>query len=75
MILVLAKAMMFSSISMVVGFAALGAGIMFGSYNIGFSRNPSEKDGLFSSTIMWFALIESFIFTALLLILVGIALL
>lgn len=54
-----------------IAFAALGSGILFGAYNLAVARNPEEKDGLFSNTIMWFALIESFVFTGLLVVLVG----
>jgi len=35
-----------------IAFAALGSGILFGAYNLAVARNPEEKDGLFSNTIM-----------------------
>lgn len=54
-----------------VGLAALGAGILFASYNVALARNPEEKDNLFSATIMWFAFIESFIFLGLAIIIAG----
>ena len=54
-----------------VSFAALGAGILFSSYNIALARNPEEKDNLFSGTIMWFAFIESFVFIGLAILAVG----
>lgn len=45
--------------------AALGTGILFAAYNLALSRNPEEGDSLFSSTLMGFAFIETFIFIAL----------
>nr|QWQ66180.1 ATP synthase F0 subunit 9 [Mitosporidium daphniae] len=39
--------------------AAIGAGIIFGSYIIGVSRNPSLKNELFSITLLGFALTEA----------------
>ena len=39
--------------------AATGAGIIFGSYILGVSRNPSLKNELFSITLLGFALTEA----------------
>lgn len=39
--------------------AAIGAGIIFGSYILGVSRNPSLKNELFSITLLGFALTEA----------------
>lgn len=35
-----------------VAFSALGAGVLFGAYNLAVARNPEEKDSLFANTIM-----------------------
>jgi len=67
MIVVKAFKMIVFSFSMLpVAFSALSVGILFSSYNIAVSRNPEEKDGLFSTTMMAFALIESFVFIGIL---------
>lgn len=49
-----------------ISFAALGAGILFGSYNLSIARNPEEKTTLFGNTMMWFAFLETFVFMGLL---------
>jgi len=49
-----------------VAFSALSVGILFAAFNIAVSRNPEERDGLFSTTMMAFALIESFVFIGIL---------
>ena len=49
-----------------VSFAALAVGVLFAAFNLAVSRNPEEKDYLFSNTMMAFALIESFVFMAIL---------
>jgi len=36
--------------------------ILFASFNIAVSRNPDEYDTLFSTTMMAFGLIETFVF-------------
>lgn len=45
-----------------LGLGALGTGILFASYNLAVSRNPEESEGLFNTTLMGYALIETFIF-------------
>ena len=45
-----------------LGLGALGTGLLFASYNIAVSRNPEEAEGLFNTTLMGYALIETFIF-------------
>ena len=42
--------------------AAIGTGILFGSYSVAVSRNPEETESLFNTTLMAFALIETFVF-------------
>jgi F0F1-type ATP synthase membrane subunit c/vacuolar-type H+-ATPase subunit K len=60
-----AKIGVFAFFMVVVGCAALATGNVFGSFLIAMSRNPAEKDGLFSNAMIGFVLIESFVFTAL----------
>jgi len=60
-----AKLMTFSFAMYPIAFAALSVGILFASYNIALARNPEEQENLFSTTMMAFALIETFVFMAL----------
>lgn len=60
-----AKIITFSFAMYPVAFAALSVGILFASYNIALSRNPEESDSLFSTTMMAFALVETFVFMGL----------
>ncbi len=45
-----------------LAFGILGTGIIFGCYNLAVARNPEETETIFNSTIMGFALMESFVF-------------
>jgi F0F1-type ATP synthase membrane subunit c/vacuolar-type H+-ATPase subunit K len=45
-----------------LGLGALGTSLLFSSYNIAVSRNPDESDNLFNTTLMGYALVETFIF-------------
>ena len=45
-----------------IDLGTLGAGILFGCYNLAVSRNPEEAENLFNTTLLGFALIETFIF-------------
>lgn len=60
------KVLVFGFAMFPVAFSALGVGILFASFNLAVSRNPEERDGLFSTTMMAFALIESFVFIGIL---------
>lgn len=60
------KMIVFSFAMFPVAFSALSVGILFAAYNIAVSRNPEEKDNLFSTTMMAFALIETFVFIGIL---------
>lgn len=60
------KVLVFGFAMFPVAFSALGVGILFASFNLAVSRNPEEREGLFSTTMMAFALIESFVFIGLL---------
>ena len=45
-----------------IAFGVLGTGILFAGYNLSVSRNPEEVENLFNSTLMGFALMETFVF-------------
>ena len=45
-----------------IAFGALGTGILFAGYNLAVSRNPEEQENLFNSTLMGYALVETFVF-------------
>ena len=45
-----------------IAFGVLGTGILFAGYNLAVSRNPEEGENLFNSTLMGFALMETFVF-------------
>lgn len=63
MLLVLAsKILVFGGCMMPIAFGALGTGLLFGAYNISASRNPEEIENLFNSTLLGFALVETFVF-------------
>lgn len=49
-------------ITITLGGASIGTGILFAGYNIGVSRNPEEAENLFNTSLMAFALIETFVF-------------
>ena len=48
-----------------IALGALGTGILFASYNLAVSRNPEESENLFNTTLMGYALIETFVFITL----------
>lgn len=48
-----------------IAFGVLGTGILFGCYNLAVARNPEESENLFSTTLMGFALMETFVFISL----------
>lgn len=58
------KILVFAALMMPIAFASLSAGILFASYNLAASNNPDEADALFSQTLIFFALIETFVFIA-----------
>ncbi len=53
-------------ISITLGGASIGTGILFCGYNIAAARNPEESENLFNTSLMGFALIETFVFLAIL---------
>ncbi len=65
-IIIAAKIFTFAFAMFPIAFAALATGIIFGCFLLGLSRNPTEKDILFSNSMVAFVIVESFVFTALL---------
>nr|QLI42457.1 ATP synthase F0 subunit 9 [Pseudocohnilembus persalinus] len=66
MLLVLAvKILVLGGCMLPIAFAALGTGVLFGCYNLAVSRNPEEVENLFNTTLMGFALMETFVFISL----------
>jgi F0F1-type ATP synthase membrane subunit c/vacuolar-type H+-ATPase subunit K len=45
-----------------IAFGVLGTGILFGCYGLAVSRNPEEAENIFNTTLMGFALMETFVF-------------
>lgn len=63
MLLVLAvKTLVLGGCMLPIAFGVLGTGILFAGYNLALSRNPEESENLFNTTLMGFALMETFIF-------------
>ena len=44
--------------------AAVGTGVLFAGYTLSAAKNPEEAENLFNTTLMAFALIETFVFLA-----------
>lgn len=53
-------------ISITLSGAAIGTGILFAGYSIAAAKNPEEAENLFNTSLMAFALIETFVFLAIL---------
>ena len=67
MLLVLAvKTLVLGGCMLPIAFGVLGTGILFAGYNIGAARNPEESENLFNTSLMAFALIETFVFLSIL---------
>ena len=63
MLLVLAvKVLVLGGCMFPISFGVLGTGLLFTGYNLAISKNPEEIENLFNSTLMGFALMETFIF-------------
>jgi len=45
---------------------AIGTGILFAGYNVAVAKNPEESESLFNTSLMAFALIETFVFLSIL---------
>jgi F0F1-type ATP synthase membrane subunit c/vacuolar-type H+-ATPase subunit K len=57
-----AKVLVLGGCMLPVAFGVLGTGILFAGYNLAVSRNPEESETLFNTTLMGFALMETFVF-------------
>lgn len=63
MLLVLAvKTLVLGGCMLPIAFGVLGTGILFAGYNLAVSRNPEEAENIFNTTLMGFALMETFVF-------------
>lgn len=63
MLLVLAvKTLVVGGCMLPIAFGVLGTGILFAGYNLAVSRNPEESENIFNTTLMGFALMETFVF-------------
>lgn len=63
MLMVLAaKVLVFGFCMLPIAGGAVGTGLLFASYNLAVSRNPEEVENIFNTTLMGFALIETFVF-------------
>lgn len=62
LIVVAAKVLVFGMCMLPIAGASLATGVLFACYNLAVSRNPEEVENLFNTTLMGFALIETFVF-------------
>ena len=62
LILVASKMLVIAGVMTTLAGASLGTGVVFAGYLTGAARNPEEAENLFNSTLMGFALIETFVF-------------
>ena len=58
----MAKMLVVAGVMITLGGAAIGTGVLFAGYLSGAAKNPEEAENLFNSTLMGFALIETFVF-------------
>lgn len=56
------KVLVFGGCMLPIAAGVLGTGILFAGYNLAVARNPEESEGLFNTTLMGFALMETFVF-------------
>ena len=66
LLILIAKMLVITGVMVTLGGAAIGTGVLFAGYLTGDARNPEEAENLFNSTLMGFALIETFVFMSLL---------
>ena len=62
LIVLLAKLLVVTGVMFTLGGASIGTGVLFAGYLSGAARNPEDAESLFNSTLMGFALIETFVF-------------
>lgn len=56
------KVLVFGLCMLPIAAASLATGVLFACYNLAVARNPDEVENLFNTTLMGFALIETFVF-------------
>lgn len=56
------KLLVIGSCMITLAGAAVGTGVLFAGYNVSVAKNPEEAENLFNTTLMAFALIETFVF-------------
>lgn len=59
-----AKMIVIAGVMITLAGAAIGTGLLFAGYILGAARNPEEAENLFNTTLMAFALVETFVFLA-----------
>lgn len=57
-----AKCLMFGLATFPIAAGAVATGNVFGAMNHSVARNPETKDGVFTNSLIAFALIETFVF-------------
>lgn len=62
LIITASKMFVFAGVMVTLGGAAIGTAILFASYNLSAAKNPEEAENLFNTTLMAFALVETFVF-------------
>lgn len=62
LILSAAKLFVFAGVTTTLAGAALGTAVLFAGYLVSAAKNPEEADKLFNTTLMGFALLETFVF-------------
>lgn len=65
LVTLIAKTLVITGSLITLAGACIGTGVLFAGYLSGAARNPEEAENLFSSTLMGFALIETFVFMSL----------
>ncbi len=59
------KIFVFGSTMLPIAFSTVGSGILFGLFSLASARNPDESEKLYGSTLVAFALMETFVFLGL----------
>lgn len=62
LIVMASKMLVIAGVMTTLAGAALGTAVLFAGYLLGVARNPEESENLFNTTLMAFALIETFVF-------------
>jgi F0F1-type ATP synthase membrane subunit c/vacuolar-type H+-ATPase subunit K len=62
LIIAASKMLVIASVMTTLAGAALGTAVLFASYILGAAKNPEEAENLFNTTLMAFALVETFVF-------------